>query len=295
MKQILLILLCLPLSLYSQIRVEEYLYPEYHLDSKVILEENFDESLLIQKNKNYRLEEINGKRIYSVFKDSWYLNILPVRISKIPEQWEIKCNITINSTQFANQEKINPALYEEAFTIYGESEDKLYFTFNASGHACVYYFNGSQYKIYKEVEFQKFNKNSEITIRKIDNDVFFYIDYFYLFDISVDLLKKHQGIDLSKISTFKLSISEGNSIELDNLVFTEYNTGLDKNVLNDGYAKIIPNCLSLEAVQSKALTKDFKDITDKGRMNIVFAGRIDNLDDGKIKTFEYWQARMIAK
>lgn len=30
-------------------------------------------------------------------------------------------------------------------------------------------------------------------------------------------------------------------------------------------------------------------------MNIVFAGRIDNLDDGKIKTFEYWQARMIAK
>ncbi len=288
------------LSLYSQIRVEEYLYPEYHLDSKVILEKNFDEPLLIQKNKNYRLEEINGKRIYSVFKDSWYLNILPGRISKIPEQWEIKCNITINSTQFANQEKINPALYEEAFTIYGESEDKLYFTFNASGHACVYYFNGSQYKIYKEVEFQKFNKNSEITIRKIDNDVFFYIDYFYLFDISVDLLKKHQGIDLSKISTFKLSISEGNSIELDNLVFTEYNTGLDKNVLNDGSIKITPNCFSLESVQSKALTKDFKDIhfkdiTDKGRMNIVFAGRIDNLDDGKIKTFEYWQARMIAK
>ena len=52
------------LSLYSQIRVEEYLYPEYHLDSKVILEENFDEPLLIQKNKNYRLEEINGKRIW---------------------------------------------------------------------------------------------------------------------------------------------------------------------------------------------------------------------------------------
>ena len=49
MKQILLILLCLPLSLYTQIRVEEYLYPEYHLDSKVILEKNFDEPLLIQK------------------------------------------------------------------------------------------------------------------------------------------------------------------------------------------------------------------------------------------------------
>ena len=53
-------------------------------------------------------------------------------------------------------------------------------------------------------------------------------------------------------------------------------------------------------VHSYGLTKDikdihFKDITDKGRMNIVFAGRIDNLDDGKIKTFEYWQARMIAK
>lgn len=105
---------------------------------------------------------------------------------------------------------------------------------------------------------------------------------------------------MSKISTFKLSISEGNSIELDNLVFTEYNTSLDKNVLNDGSIKITPNCFSLESVQSKALTKDFKDIhfkdiTDKGRMNIVFAGRIENLDDGKIKTFEYWQARMIAK